>query len=85
MGKNELVSLGALAVACLFAAGFLFRSWRRRRTRPPLVGAVVVLAVGAAAIVLAVLGVSYRIAVGFAFIIAMGAVLFSARADRRPR
>jgi peptidoglycan/LPS O-acetylase OafA/YrhL len=83
LSSNELVSLGALAVACLFAAGVLFRSWRRRRTRPPLVGAVVVLAVGAVAIVLALLGVSYRTAVGFAFIVALGAVLLSARADRR--
>jgi hypothetical protein len=29
------------------------------------------------------LGVSYRTAVGFAFIVALGAVLLSARADRR--
>jgi peptidoglycan/LPS O-acetylase OafA/YrhL len=83
LSNNELVSLGALAVACLFAAGFLLRSWRRRRTRPPLVGAAVVLVVGAGAIVLAMLGVPYRTAVGFAFIVAMGAVLVSARADRR--
>jgi peptidoglycan/LPS O-acetylase OafA/YrhL len=83
LSSNELVSLGVLAVACLFAAGFLFRSWRRRRTRPALIGGVVVLAVGAGAIGLAVLGVPYRTTVGFAFIVAMGAVLVSARADRR--
>jgi len=83
LSNNELVSLGALAAACLLAAAFLLRTWRRRRTRPPLVGAIVVLAVGAGAIVMALLGVPYRTAVGFAFIVAMGAVLFSARADRR--
>jgi peptidoglycan/LPS O-acetylase OafA/YrhL len=83
LNSNELVSLGVLAVACLFAAGFLFRSWRRRRTRPALIGGAVVLAVGAAAIVLALLGVPYRPAVGSAFIVAMLAVLASARMDRR--
>jgi peptidoglycan/LPS O-acetylase OafA/YrhL len=83
VSSNELVALATLAVACVFAAGFLFRSWRRRRTRPPLIGAVVVLVVGTGAIVLALLGVPYRNAVGFAFILAMGAVLVSARADRR--
>lgn len=85
MSNNELVELGALAVACLFAAAFLFRSWRRRRTRPPLVAAVVVLAVGAGGIVLSLVGLPYRTVVGLAFIIAMLTVLVSARTDRRPR
>ena len=85
MSSNELVELGALAVACLFAAVFLLRSWLRRRTRPPLVAAVVVLAVGAGGIVLALVGWPYRTVVGFAFIIAMLTVLVSARTDRRPR
>ena len=83
MSTGELSSLGALAVACLFAAGILFRSWRRRRSRPPLIAAVVVIALGAGAIILALLGVPYRLVVGPAFIIAILAVLASARMERR--
>ena len=83
MSTGELSSLGALAVACLFAAGILFRSWRRRRSRPPLIAAIVVLALGSGAIVLALLGVPYRLVVGPAFIIAILAVLASARMERR--
>jgi peptidoglycan/LPS O-acetylase OafA/YrhL len=85
LSNNELVSLGTLAVACLFAAAFMLRSWRRRRTRPPLVGAIVVLAVGAVAIALAVLGMPYRQVIGPAFIVAMLVILVAARTDRRPR
>jgi len=83
MTTGELSSLGALAVACLFAAGILFRSWLRRRSRPPLIAAIVVLALGSGAIVLALLGVPYRVVVGPAFIIAILAVLASARMERR--
>jgi peptidoglycan/LPS O-acetylase OafA/YrhL len=83
MSGNELVSLVALAAACLFAAAFLFRRWRARRTRPPLVAAVVVLALGAGAVALALLGVPYRWVIGPAFIAAMLAVLVSARTERR--
>jgi peptidoglycan/LPS O-acetylase OafA/YrhL len=83
LSNNELVSLGTLAVACFFAAGFMLRSWRRRRTRPPLLGAIVVLAVGAVAIVLALLGVPYRQVMGPAFIAAMLVILVAARTDRR--
>jgi peptidoglycan/LPS O-acetylase OafA/YrhL len=83
--SNELLALGVLAVACLFAAGILFRSWRVRRTRPPLIGAVAVLALGAVAISLALLGVPYKPVVGAAFIGAMLAILASARMERRAR
>jgi len=62
-------------------AGILFRSWRRRRTRPPLVGAGRVLELGAAAVVLALLGVPYRLVVGPAFIAAILAVLVSGRTE----
>ena len=82
MSSNELLGLGVLTVACLLAAGFLFRSWRRRRTRPPLVAAIVVLASGVIAVALAIMGVPYRTVVGPAFIVAMLAVLVSARIDR---
>jgi hypothetical protein len=81
--SNEVASLGALAVACLFAAAILFRSWLRRHTRPPLIAAVVVLVLGAGAIVLVVLGVPYRTVVGPAFIVAILAILVSARLERR--
>ena len=72
--STEVASLGALAVACLFAAGILFRSWLRRRTRPPLIAAVVVLVLGAGAIVLVVVGVPYRTVVGPAFMNASAAL-----------
>jgi peptidoglycan/LPS O-acetylase OafA/YrhL len=85
MTGNELPALAALAVACLFAAGILFRSWRRRRTRQPLVAAVVVLVVGASAIALAMLGIPYRQVIGPAFIVAILAVLVSARLERGRR
>jgi fructose-1,6-bisphosphatase/inositol monophosphatase family enzyme len=83
MSTGELSSLGALVVACLFAAGILFRSWWHRRTWPPLIAAAVVIVLGAGAIVLALLGVPYRDVVGPAFIIAILAVLASARMERR--
>jgi peptidoglycan/LPS O-acetylase OafA/YrhL len=82
MSGNELLALGVLAIACLFAAGILLRSWRRRRTRPPLIGAIAVLAMGAIAISLALAGVPYKPVVGAAFIGAMLAVLASARIER---
>jgi peptidoglycan/LPS O-acetylase OafA/YrhL len=85
VNSSELVALGALAVACLFAAGILLRSWRLRRTRPPLVASIVVLVVGAAAVLLALLGVPYRLVVGPAFIVAILAVMLSARMERRIR
>ena len=85
MSNNELVSLGSLGVATLFAAVFLIRSWRKRRTRPPLYAAMVVLVVAAGAIVIALLGVPYRQVVGTAFIAEMLVVLVSARTDRRTR
>ena len=85
MTNNELLGLGALAVACLFAAAILFRSWRRRGTRQPLVAAIAVLGFGAVAVVLALLGAPYRPVVGSAFIVAMLVVLFSARSERSQR
>ena len=81
MSSNEVLALGALAVACLFAAGILLRSWGRRRTLQPLIAAVLVLVVGAGAIVLALLGVPYRLPVGAAFIAALVAVMLSARSE----
>ena len=84
MNGNELLALSLLAFACLFAAAILFRSWRQRRTRQPLIAAILVLAIGAVAIVLSLLGaVSYRTAVGTGFIAALLAVLVSARTERR--
>jgi uncharacterized membrane protein YoaK (UPF0700 family) len=85
MSNGELLSLGTLAVACLFGGALLFRSWLRRRTWPPLVAAVVVLVVGAAAVALALLGVPYRQVVGPAFIVAMLVILAAARIERRLR
>jgi hypothetical protein len=82
MSGNEIWGLGALAVACLFAAAILLRSWRRRGTRQPLVAAVAVLVLGAGAVTLALLGAPYRIVVGSAFVLAMLAILVTARSER---
>jgi hypothetical protein len=85
MSANELGGLGALIVACVFAATILFRSWRRRRTRQPLVAAIAVLALGAGAAALVLLGAPYRIVVGSSFIVALLVVLASARSERGQR
>jgi len=66
-------------------AAILFRSWRRRGTRQPLVAAVAVLVLGAGAVTLALFGAPYRIVVGSAFILAMLAVLVTARSERGRR
>ncbi len=84
MSNNELVSLLSLGVATLLAAAFLVNSWRKRRTRPPLYAAIVVLVVAAGAVMIALLGAPYRQVVGTAFIAEMLVVLVSARTDRRP-
>jgi drug/metabolite transporter (DMT)-like permease len=83
LSNNELVSLGSLAVATLLAAAFLVRSWRKRRTRPPLYAAIGVLVVAMGAIATVLLGAPYRPVTGTAFIVEMLAVLVSARSDRR--
>jgi drug/metabolite transporter (DMT)-like permease len=85
MSGNEVWGLGALAIACLFAAAILLRSWRRRGTRQPLVAAIAVLVLGAGAVTLALLGAPYRIVVGSAFILAMLAILVTARSERGRR
>jgi drug/metabolite transporter (DMT)-like permease len=82
MSGNEVWGLGALAIACLFAAAILLRSWRRRGTRQPLVAAIVVLVLGAGAVTLALFGAPYRIVVGSAFVLAMLAILVTARSER---
>jgi hypothetical protein len=84
MNSNELLGLAALAVACLFAAAILFRSWRRG-TPQPLVAAIMVLTLGAGAVTVALLGAPYRIVVGSTFIAAILVVMFSARSERRHR
>lgn len=84
MNGNELLALSLLSFACLFAAVILLRSWQKRRTRPPLIAAILVLVIGAVAIALSLMGaVPYRSAVGAGFIAALIAVLVSARTERR--
>jgi len=85
MSSNELLGLGVLAVACMFAAAILFRSWRRRGTPQPLVAAIMVLTLGVGAVAVELMGAPYRIVVGSTFIAAMLVVLFSARSERRHR
>jgi hypothetical protein len=83
--NNELLGLGVLAVACLFAAAILFRSWRRRGTPQPLIAAIMVLTLGVCAVAVTLLGAPYRIVVGSTFIAAILVVMFSARNERRQR
>jgi uncharacterized membrane protein YhhN len=85
MSNNELVGLGALAVACLVATAILFRSWRRRGTPQPLVAAIMVLTMGVGAVTVVLLGAPYRIVVGSTFIAAILVVMVSARSERRHR
>jgi peptidoglycan/LPS O-acetylase OafA/YrhL len=80
----DLFGVLVLDVACLLATAMMLRSWRRRRTRPPLVAAgfIVVLATLASVLVLG-LGVNYRLLVGPTLILALLVLLYTARHERR--
>jgi peptidoglycan/LPS O-acetylase OafA/YrhL len=82
--SSDYVGVFVLDVACLLAAAMMLRSWRRRRTRPPLVagGFIVALAIVATALVIG-LGINYRLVVGPTLIIALLTLLNTARHERR--
>jgi drug/metabolite transporter (DMT)-like permease len=80
--SRDFVGLIALDAACLFAAAMMLRAWRRRRTRPPVVAAIFVVALGAVASVLVLLGVTYTLVVGPTFIVALLVIMYTARYER---
>ena len=82
MSQRDLVGLVALDAACILAAAMMLRSWSRRRTRPPLVAAVFVIALGVVASILVVLGVTYSLVVGPTFIVALLVIMYTARYER---
>jgi hypothetical protein len=81
--SRDLVGLIALDAACLFAAVMMLRAWRRRKTRPPIVAAVFVVALAIVASVLVLgLGVTYTLVVGPTFIVALLVIMYTARYER---
>lgn len=83
MTNQDLLSLAALDGACLLAALMMYRSWRRRRTRPPIVAGILMLVLAFLATSLVLLGIPRGIVVGPTFIIALFVVLYAGRYDRR--
>ena len=83
MTSQDLFTVGVLDVACLLATAMMYRAWRRRRTRQPVVAAASILALGALASVLVLIGLPTRAVVGSAFILALFVVLYSARHERQ--
>ena len=82
MSQHDIVGLVALDAACLLAAAMMLRSWLRRRTRPPLVAAVFVIALAFTASILVVLGVTYSLVVGPTFIVALLVIMYTARYEK---
>jgi heme A synthase len=83
MTNLDLLSLAALDGACLLAALMMYRSWRKRRTRPPIVAGVLMLVLALLATSLVLLGVPRGIVVGPTFILALLVILYTGRYDRR--
>jgi peptidoglycan/LPS O-acetylase OafA/YrhL len=83
MNSQDLFALGVLDLACLLAAGMMFRAWRRRRTRQPAVAGASILVLAVVSSVLVLTGIPYRIVVGPAFILALFVVMYSARHERQ--
>lgn len=83
MTNQDLLSLAALDGACLLAALMMYRSWRRRRTRPPVVAGIVMLVLALVATLLVLLGVPRGIVVGPTFILALFVILYTGRFERR--
>ncbi|HKB57906.1 MAG TPA: hypothetical protein VKC51_09970 [Lacunisphaera sp.] len=83
MTNQDLLSLAALDGACLLAALMMYRSWRRRRTRPPVVTGILMVFLAVLATSLVALGVPRNIVVGPTFILALFVVLYAGRYERR--
>jgi O-antigen/teichoic acid export membrane protein len=83
MSNQDLLSLAALDGACLLSAVMMYRSWRRRRTRPPVVTGILMVCLAVLATSLVALGVPRNIVVGPTFILALFVVLYAGRYERR--
>ena len=83
MTNQDLLSVAALDGACLLSGLMMYRSWRRRRTRPPVIAGVFMLALAVLATSLVLLGVPRNIVVGPTFILALFVVLYAGRYERR--
>jgi O-antigen/teichoic acid export membrane protein len=83
MTNQDLLSLAALDGACLLSAVMMYRSWRRRRTRPPVVTGILMVFLAVMATSLVALGVPRNIVVGPTFILALFVVLYAGRYERR--
>jgi cell division protein FtsW (lipid II flippase) len=81
--NQDLLSLAALDGACLLSAVMMYRSWRRRRTRPPAVAGIVMLILAVLATSLVLLGVPRGIVIGPTFILALFVILYAGRYERR--
>jgi heme A synthase len=83
MTNQDLLSLAALDGACLLAALMMYRSWRKRRTRPPVVAGILMVVLALLATLLVVLGVPRGIVVGPTFVLALFVILYTGRYERR--
>jgi hypothetical protein len=83
MTNQDLLSLAALDGACLLSAVMMYRSWRRRRTRPPAVAGILMLVLPLLATSLVLLGIPRGMVVGPTFVIALFVILYTGRYERR--
>ena len=83
MTNQDLLSLAALNGACLLSAVMMYRSWRRRRTRPPVVAGIFMVLLAVLATSLVALGIPRNIVVGPTFILALFVILYAGRYERR--
>ena len=81
--NDAYVRLAALDVACLLAAAMMFRSWRKRQTRPALVAMGFLVGLAVVATILVLVGVPSGMVVGPTFIFALLVVMYTARLEKR--
>jgi hypothetical protein len=83
MTSQDMLSVGALDLACVLSGAMMYRSWRRRHTRPPLVAGALMLILAALATGLVLVGVPRGTIVGPTFILALAVILYTGRYERR--
>ena len=83
MTSQDWYSLAALDAACFLAAAMMYRSWRRRHSRPPIVAGVLMLVLAFLATLLVLVGVPRGVVVGPTFILALFVILYAGRYERR--
>jgi peptidoglycan/LPS O-acetylase OafA/YrhL len=81
--NDAYLRLAALDVACLLAAAMMFRSWRKRQTRPALVAMGFLVGLAVVATILVLVGVPSGMVVGPTFIFALLVVMYTARLEKR--